>query len=323
MPLYTPGGSGTVTSVAATDTSIVVGGTGAAPTIATATVDVIAADHPAAANWSNNSHKITSLANGSAASDAAAFGQIPATLDVVPAPVASVSLNSQKITSLLNGSGAQDAAAFGQVPVVESTIGNIKATGNTALGASSKWAAGDHVHAAGDWQPGDFSLIAWNFDPLRCAVNTSAVNGTIYMLRFLLRSAQTITNGCFFISTAATSATATQNYMALVDSGGTIRASTASGALDTPTQSGGWLSVAFSSPYAAAAGAYYLAILTNAGTPLKFGALSSQGVGQEIGVAASAYRQAANGTSATALPGSFTMASNTRTGAILVSVGVS
>ena len=38
------------------------------------------------------------------------------TLDQVPAAAASVNLNSQKITSLANGSGAQDAAAFGQTP---------------------------------------------------------------------------------------------------------------------------------------------------------------------------------------------------------------
>src|SRR5437773_2254763 len=71
------GGSGTVTSVTATDTSIVVAGTAAAPTIATGTLDVIATQHAPAANWSNNSKKITALANGSAAQDAAAFGQIP------------------------------------------------------------------------------------------------------------------------------------------------------------------------------------------------------------------------------------------------------
>ena len=71
------GGGGAVNSVTAGDTSIVVGGTSVNPTIETATLDVIAADHPPAANWSNNSHKITSLANGSGAQDAAAFGQIP------------------------------------------------------------------------------------------------------------------------------------------------------------------------------------------------------------------------------------------------------
>ena len=70
---------GTVTSVTATDTSIVVSGTPtAAPTLATGTLDVIATQHPPAGNWSNNSHKITSLANGSGAQDAAAYGQTPA-----------------------------------------------------------------------------------------------------------------------------------------------------------------------------------------------------------------------------------------------------
>jgi hypothetical protein len=72
-----PAGGGTVTSVTAGDTSIVVGGSANAPTVETATLDVIATDHPPAANWSNNSKKITNLENGSVASDAAAFGQIP------------------------------------------------------------------------------------------------------------------------------------------------------------------------------------------------------------------------------------------------------
>lgn len=69
--------TGAVLSVTAADTSIVVGGTAQNPTVRTNTLDVIAADHPPAADWSNNSHKITSLANGSGAQDAAAFGQIP------------------------------------------------------------------------------------------------------------------------------------------------------------------------------------------------------------------------------------------------------
>jgi hypothetical protein len=67
-----------VLTVAAADTSVVVGGTGAAPTVRTGTLDVVAAQHPAAADWSNNSHKITSVANGSGAQDAAAYGQTPA-----------------------------------------------------------------------------------------------------------------------------------------------------------------------------------------------------------------------------------------------------
>src|SRR5208282_1266291 len=115
------GGSGTVTSVAAADTSVVITGTPTiAPKVATNTLDVIAADHAPAADWSNNSHKITSLANGSGAQDAAAFGQIAAALGSYLALAGgtmsgAIAMGTSKITGLGNGSGAQDAAAFGQI----------------------------------------------------------------------------------------------------------------------------------------------------------------------------------------------------------------
>lgn len=71
------GGGGTVTSVTAGDASIVAGGTAAAVTLETGTLDEIATLHPPAAAVAMNAKKITGLANGTAASDAAAFGQIP------------------------------------------------------------------------------------------------------------------------------------------------------------------------------------------------------------------------------------------------------
>ena len=73
------GGSG-ITSVAGGDASITAGGTSTAITLETGPLDQVAALHPPAANWSNNGKKITSLANGTSAQDAAAFGQIPASL---------------------------------------------------------------------------------------------------------------------------------------------------------------------------------------------------------------------------------------------------
>lgn len=142
------GGGGTVKSVTAGDTSIVVGGTATDPTIETADLSAIAADHATAANWSNNSKKITALANGTAAQDAAAFGQIPTalppngsaggdlagtypnptigsakvttaklaaavTLDAIAtanATAADVSMNSHKVTNVTDPAAAQDAA---------------------------------------------------------------------------------------------------------------------------------------------------------------------------------------------------------------------
>jgi hypothetical protein len=70
------GGSGTVTSVAAGDASVVVSGTPTvAPVLESGTLDQIANLHPPAANWSNNSKRITSIADGLSAHDAAAFDQ--------------------------------------------------------------------------------------------------------------------------------------------------------------------------------------------------------------------------------------------------------
>jgi len=174
-------------------------------------------------------------------------------------------------------------------------------------------------------QPGDLSLIAWNYDPILGVNSTIAVNGTIYLLGIVLRYAQTITNLAAYLSVAATTATASENFLALVDSGGVIRGSTAAGAIDTATQSAGWLSHAMSAAYAAPAGRYWVACLFNAATPPTFARATGSNLGGvEAGNAtAASFWVAVNGTGATALPGSFTMSSNTHTGAITACVGVS
>ena len=125
-------GGGGVASVTAGDTSIVVGGTGTNPTVETGTLDVIATDHPPAANWSNNSHKITSLANGSGAQDAAAFGQIPTALppngtaggdlgSTYPNPTVLVTHLSSPLPVAQGGTGLGSAGSDGQVLGVNSS----------------------------------------------------------------------------------------------------------------------------------------------------------------------------------------------------------
>jgi hypothetical protein len=129
IPSPYAGGGGTVTSVTAADTSVVVTGTAAAPKLATGTLDVIAADHPPAAAWSNNSQKITSLANAAAATDAAAFGQVlpltggTLTGSLTAAGFLSVSGNEPYIVAINTLSGALNGSSFALYNSI-SSLGN-------------------------------------------------------------------------------------------------------------------------------------------------------------------------------------------------------
>jgi hypothetical protein len=74
------GGGGAVNSVQAGDTSVIISPTSGNVVVTAGALDKIANLHPPVANWSNAGFKITNLANGTAATDAAAFGQIPTAL---------------------------------------------------------------------------------------------------------------------------------------------------------------------------------------------------------------------------------------------------
>jgi hypothetical protein len=151
VPAGGGGGGGSVFSVNAGDASMVVVASVGAVLVETGTLDQIATLHPPVAAWGNNNKKIASVANGSAASDVAAFGQIPTSASVIGGvtsvsagdasmvAVASVGAvlvetgtldqiatlhpaaaawgnNNKKIASVANGSAASDVAAFGQIP---------------------------------------------------------------------------------------------------------------------------------------------------------------------------------------------------------------
>ena len=74
---YGSGGGGVSSIADSGGGSLVFSASTGAVVANTGTLDVIATAEPPAASWSNNSHKITNLLNGSSAQDAAAFGQIP------------------------------------------------------------------------------------------------------------------------------------------------------------------------------------------------------------------------------------------------------
>lgn len=163
------GGGGGVASVTAADTSVVVGGTGTNPTVRTNTLDVIAADHPPAANWSNNSHKITSLSNGSASSDAAAFGQIPTSASAIGGLLATNNLSDLGSASTARTNLGLGAAALIGTPVSIANGGTGQATQQAAINAlTGTQAAGDYLRSDGTnatlttIQPGDVPTLNQN-----------------------------------------------------------------------------------------------------------------------------------------------------------------
>lgn len=166
------------------------------------------------------------------------------------------------------------------------------------------------------YQSTDLGLIAWSFDPVTTSGSTSAVSGTVFLSQITLRYAQTISNLAVAIATGASGVTANQNFLGLYTSAGTRVAVTAAGAIDTAIASSGYLSQAVVTPYAAAAGTYWVAYLNNATTA----ALLQRGTGAtlsiaNVGMTGAGMRYAVNGTAQTSLPATITPASNSATNA--------
>lgn len=76
---------GLVAAVTAADASVVVGGPAGSPTVRTATLDVIATQHPPVAAWSNGGQKITGGANGVSPTDFALVQQLGVPVSMIRA----------------------------------------------------------------------------------------------------------------------------------------------------------------------------------------------------------------------------------------------
>ncbi|HXO24751.1 MAG TPA: hypothetical protein VN870_09220 [Streptosporangiaceae bacterium] len=145
------GGGGTVTSVTAGDASISVGGTPAEPTIETGTLDEIATLHPPAAAVAMNGQKITGQAAGSASTDSANVGQVPALVSgrylcapnvYGPATQAVLTTTSATFSAIDSGvicTGSFVAPASGEVIVtVSSMVAKLSAAGQGAFALAAE-----------------------------------------------------------------------------------------------------------------------------------------------------------------------------------------
>lgn len=163
-------------------------------------------------------------------------------------------------------------------------------------------------------QPGalalDHDLLVWSYDPAVNMVATAITSGTVSMSKLWVRQASTITNVCASIGTIGAALVAGQNFGALYDSTGTLLAATADQTANWGTT--GFKEMALTAPVAVAAGAYFVAILSNAATTPAFArgsALASSIPNPKL--TATTARYATGPAGQTSMPASITMASRT------------
>ena len=133
-----------------------------------------------------------------------------------------------KITGLTNGSAASDAAAFGQIPTFDTTASDIAPAGNQIAGATGKIADAGHVHPNfNEWSPADYGVLASVAPWETAGVGTGATTaGTVYLVRLNVKYAFTATNIKFRVSVASAGAS-TGSFVGLYNSSGTLLSASA------------------------------------------------------------------------------------------------
>jgi hypothetical protein len=158
---------------------------------------------------------------------------------------------------------------------------------------------------AGLTTPADHGLIAWAFDPANTSGSFTNTAGTLYLTKMWVPTG-TITNAWVVTQTGGASTSA---YVALFDSGGTQRAITADA--HTTLNATGNAAIPFTGTYSATAGYFYVGVLSVGGTINVARGSSVAGVPHNVGLSATNYRFAINGTGLSSMPSSVTLSSNT------------
>lgn len=199
--------------------------------------------------------------------------------------------------------------------------GNVIASGAAQYAGQMLVGAGKTPTPGNAFMPSDHGYLGWNGDPGNVQGGTILVNGTVYVCRIPLRAPLSPANVVFALSAVAVTPTAGQSFAGLYDSSGTLLASAG---IDTQILSTG-IATASIAPGVVQPGAgwCWAAIVANAATAPTLQRFTTTGSPPNAGLPAQALRWAVAGTSATALPSSFTPSSLTATGAITTWMAIS
>jgi hypothetical protein len=191
---------------------------------------------------------------------------------------------------------------------------------NLGLGGAATLSVGTAANtvAAGDdprfsnATPGDYSFISWSHDPSLSITSQAPTSGTIYLVGVYVRRTQSATKLWFANGAAATGVTASQNFIGIYSTAGTLLASVG---IDSQIAATANAQSATISSTSLSPGMYWVAFLANftGGLTLMRG---SNGGHTNANLATASLRFAINGTAQTSLPSSITPASNVKGGSL-------
>jgi hypothetical protein len=149
-------------------------------------------------------------------------------------------------------------------------------------------------------------------NPAACTTaGTTLASGSIYFLGVVLRSAATISSLCVVLGAVGSGLTSGQCLAGLYTASGTLVGITADQSVAWTTA--GDKTMALTSPYSAAAGKYYVALLVNGTTSPNFACGSTLGnfTPGNAHLTSGNYRFCRSASGQTSLPTSYTMANAT------------
>ncbi len=169
------------------------------------------------------------------------------------------------------------------------------------------------------WGPTDQGFLGWTLDPAgEIGGATILTTGVVYIGAIAVRRPITVTNVWCAVSVLGSGLVASQSFLGLYSSAGTLLSATAT--MVTDFGSTGVKSKALTTPQAVGPGIYYVAVVSNGTTPptLARGVTNVTALAalhNQANESAATARFASNGTGTT-LPASLTMANNVTTGQV-------